>query len=84
MNRVNEALYKLFAEYTKYGATSSSIASFQTRSSSMTIGAYSQQRPPLKSGTSSTSSMTSILDVSLIIIIFIHYFYCYSFFKYLV
>ena len=84
VNRVNEALYKLFAEYTKYGATSSSIASFQTRSSSMTMSAYSQQRPPLKSGTSSTSSMTSILDVSLIIIIFIHYFSCYSFFKYLV
>ena len=84
MNRVNEALYKLFAEYTKYGATSSSIASFQTKSSSMTMGAYSQQRPPLKSGASSTSSMTSILDVSLIIIIFIHYFSCYSFFMYLV
>ena len=84
MNRVEEALYKLFAEYIKYGATSSSIASFQTRSSSMTMGAYSQQCPPVKSGTSSTTSITSILDVSLIIIIFIHYFSCYSFFKYLV
>ena len=66
VNRVKEALYKLFAEYTKYGATSSSIASFQTRSSSTTMGAYLQQCPPVKSGTSSTSSMTSILDVSLI------------------
>ena len=84
VNRVKEALYKLFAEYTKYGATSSSIASFQTRSSSLTMGAYLQQCPPVKSRTSSTSSMASILDVSLIIIIFIHYFSCYSFFKYLV
>ena len=84
MNRVKEALYKLFAEYTKFGATSSSIASFQTRSSSMTMGDYLQQCSPVKSGTSSTSSMTYILDVRLIIIIFIHYFSCYSFFKYLV
>ena len=33
VTRVKEALYKLFVEYTKYGTTSSSITSFQTRSS---------------------------------------------------
>ena len=84
VNRVKEALYKLFPEYTKYGAASSLIPSFQTSSPSMTMGAHSQQCPSMTSKTSSTSSLTSILDVSLSIIIFIYYFYCYSFFKYLV
>ena len=81
VNKVKEALYKLFDGYSKYGVASSSIVSFQTSSSSMTRGAYSQQCPSMTSGTSSTSSMTSKLDVSLSIIIF---FFCYSFFKYLV
>ena len=84
VNRVKVALYKLFAKYTKYGAASSSIHSFQNSSSSITTGAHSQQCPPMTSGTSSTSSMTSILDVSLSIIMFINYFSCYSFFMYLV
>ena len=84
VNRLKEDLYKLFAEYTKYGAASSSIASFQTTSSLMTMGAYSKQCPPMTTKPSSTSSMTSILDVSLSIIISIYYFPFYSFFKYLI
>ena len=82
VNKVKVVLYKLFFEYTKYGAASSSIPSCQTSSSSITMGACSQQCPLVTSGT--TSSMTSIFDVSLSIIIFIYYFSCYSFFKYLV
>ena len=64
VNRVKGALYKPFVEYTKYGAASSSITSFQTSSSSMTMGAHLQLSPPMTCGTSATSSMTSILDVS--------------------
>ena len=74
VNRVKEALYKLFVEYTKYGAASSLIASFQTTSSSMT---------PMTTRPSSTSSMTSILDVSSSIIISI-FIFLFIFFKYLV
>ena len=62
VNRVKGALYKPFAEYTKYGAAPSSIASFQTSSSSMIMGVHSQRCPLMTSGASATSSMTSILD----------------------
>ena len=75
VNRVKEALYKLLFEYTKYGIASSPMASFQTSLSSMTMGAYSQQCPLMTSGTSSTSLMTSILNVRLSIIISIYYFF---------
>ena len=80
VNGVKAALYKLFADYTKYGVASSSIASLQTSSSSMTMG-NSQQCPPMIRKTSSTLLMTTILDVSLSIIISIYYF---SIFKYIV
>ena len=43
VNKVKETLYKLFVEYTKYEVASSSSASLQTSSSSMTMGAHSQQ-----------------------------------------
>ena len=38
VNRVKVALSKLFVDYRKYGVASNSIASFQTSSSSMTMG----------------------------------------------
>ena len=79
--KVNEALYKLFIEYTKYGVASGSIASFHTSSSSMTMGAHSQQCPLVTSETSSISSMTPILDVILSIIISIYLFFLLFFFQ---
>ena len=41
MKGVKGVLHKIFAEYTKYGAALSSIAPFQSSSSSMTMGARS-------------------------------------------
>ena len=79
VNRVKEALYKLLFEYTKYGISSSPMASFQNSLSSMTMGAHSQQCPLMTSGTSSTSLMTSILNVRLSIIISIYYLFVIRF-----
>ena len=63
VNRVKEALYKLFGEYEQVGVTSSSIPS-----SSLREGQSHSQIHSMTSGTSSspmTTSMASILDVSL-------------------